>query len=87
MPLPGAVPPELAAQLIEPLPLAAELTLQPALQGRIIRGAAEHLTQFGLMLGRGGQLGGAALLQLPAPFPLPTEPARLPEQLPLQGCG
>ena len=32
--VPGGVLPELAAQLIEPLPLAAELALQPALQGR-----------------------------------------------------
>ena len=79
--------PEALAQPIEPLALAAELPLQPAGQHRILGAAAEHGALLSLLFGGGGQLGGAPLLHAGAPLPFPTQLARLPKQLPLQGAG
>ena len=41
-----------------------QLPLQPTAEGRIVGAAAEHLPQFGVVFGRGGQLRRPAPLQL-----------------------
>ena len=87
MALPRDPLPEPLAQLVEPFPLRPQLPLQPQPQGRIVRPAAEHLPQFGIVFGRGGQLRSAAPLQLLAALPLPPLATRLPEHLALQAGG
>ena len=85
--LPRGPRPQALAQGVEAFPFRGGLPLQPALQLGIVGAAAQHIALVGRRFGRGGELGGPALLEALAQGPLPAQVAWLPKHLALEACG